>query len=426
MTTAAKVLVPRGQLDEFRARLERLSKKAFRFGLEPIKIASIEHALYTRRTEYVGNDAGKKVTTLVAVEPGRRVEHPIIMHRVSIEYPVIQLGCWAVVGQLQAVSSGGAMMFASSADVADTATLKAYADKPLECEHCKTQRYRKEAYLLRELNTDNYRLVGSSCLADFTGHDPAAALFLAKMVEFMVQQADELQAYAASSLTNAVDAIQYLADVSFSIDTFGFVSVTKAKESNLVPTWREALTLLQSTFVDHEVRAAHVAQMDRHLKRAEAALAWVMAKPEEGEFDYNVKTILKAPVIAAERQYLSFAAAAMQMYIKAQAQAGKESMPSLHIGEPGQKMACALTIDHVVQIEGAFGTADLVIMHDASGNKVVWRAHNCPPEVRRGAGRTMAATFKVKEHGVYKGDAQTTVTHLKVGSWVDTSEGART
>src|SRR3546814_18345978 len=52
---------------------------------------------------------------------------------------------------------------------------------PVRCDHCKTKRQRRLAYLLKDAETSEVLQVGSSCLQDFTGVDPAAVLFLAQL-----------------------------------------------------------------------------------------------------------------------------------------------------------------------------------------------------------------------------------------------------
>ena len=37
------------------------------------------------------------------------------------------------------------------------------------CEHCRTRRYRKDTYIVRNTQTGEFKQVGKSCLKDFTG-----------------------------------------------------------------------------------------------------------------------------------------------------------------------------------------------------------------------------------------------------------------
>src|SRR5207249_2638558 len=46
------------------------------------------------------------------------------------------------------------------------------------CEHCNTNRDRKDTYVIRELDTGVTKQVGRNCLAAFLGIDPSGALYL--------------------------------------------------------------------------------------------------------------------------------------------------------------------------------------------------------------------------------------------------------
>lgn len=418
------VLVEPGQMAAFQKRLDGLNKKAVAFGLDPIKIIDTKDVIYERKFEYVGRDMDRQLSYLVPVRDGAQAENPVLLKRIEIEYPEVKLGNWRVIGKLEAME-GGNLMFAVSSDAADVAALSARADHPIECDHCKTNRQRKDGYLLRDNASGDYKQVGSNCLEDFTGHDPAKALFLARMSDVVRLAEGELEEFGRSSRANAVSTRRYLADVSFITENTGFVSSAKARDTMLNPTYNEALSLPDELNKDYGLRAKYGEQIERHLAHADAVRDWVATKPEESSFDRNLKLLLQADAISLDRKHLAFAAAAVPMYNRSLSAEAEARKPSEHVGTPGQKMAGKLTVDRVVQIEGYYGTSDLVLMHDEAGNRLKWKTSACPDEIRNGGvGRTMEASFKVKEHDDYKGTAQTAITHLKVTRWLDLEQSA--
>lgn len=413
------VLIEPGQMAAFQKRLDGLNKKAVAFGLDPIKIIDTKDVIYERKFEYVGRDMDRQLSYLVPVQDGARAEHPVLLKRIEIEYPEVKLGNWRVIGKLEAME-GGNLTFAVSSDTADVAALSARADHPIECDHCKTNRQRKDGYLLRDNESGDYKQVGSNCLEDFTGHDPAKALFLARMSDVVRLAEGELEEFGRSSRANAVSTRGYLADVSFITENSGFMSSAKARDLGVPATYDEALALPRVIEQDRTLREKYVEQIERHLAHADAVRDWIATKPEESTFDRNVKLLLQADAIALDRKHLAFAAAAVPMYNRSLSAEAEARKPSEHVGTPGQKMAGKLTVDRVVQIEGYYGTSDLVLMHDEAGNRLKWKTSACPDEIRNGGvGRTMEASFKVKEHDDYKGTAQTAITHLKVTRWLD-------
>jgi len=413
------VLIEPGQMAAFQKRLNSLNKKAVAFGLDPIKVIDAQDVLYKRKFEYVGSDMERQLSYLAPVRKGELPQHPVMLKRIEIEYPEVKLGNWRVIGKLEAIQ-GGNLMFAVSRSDADVQALATRADRPIECEHCKTNRVRKDGYLLRDRESGDYKQVGSNCLEDFTGIDPAAALFLARMSDVVRIAGDELEEFGRSGRNNAVNTLLYLAAVSFVSENTGFVSSAKARDTGLNATYSEAMSLPDELEKDMALQAQYHAQFERHLATAEAVREWVAVKQEESSFDRNVKLLLKADAIELDRKHLAFVAAAVPMYNRTLAAATEAHKPSAHIGAPGQKMAAILTVDRVVQIEGYYGPSDLVLMHDQDGNRLKWKTSACPQEIRNGgAGRSMEAAFKVKEHDDYKGVAQTAITHLKVTRWLE-------
>ncbi len=415
---ASTVLVEPAQMAAFEKRLESLNKKAAKFGLSPIKIVSATDALYERKSENVGRDSDKLLTYLAPVSRVQDVEHPVLIKRLQIEYPEIKLGHWRVIGKIEAVE-GGNLVFAVSRGAADVAALTARADCPIECEHCNTNRRRKDGYLLRDDESGDYKEVGSNCLEDFTGIDPAAALFMAQMWNVIRLAEDEFAEFGRSGRVNAVRTDQYLADVSFLTANFGFVSASKARETDLSPTYSDALSLPDLLMKNAELREKYLAQHERHVETANAVRTWIEGKEEESTFDRNVKLLLGQDAISLKSNHLAFAAATVPLYQRAHAAKAESRKRSEHIGQPGQKATGSLVVERVVPIDTIYGSSDLVLFRDNDGNRIKWKTSACPFEIRNGVGRSLEATFKVKDHGEYNGAAQTVITHLKVLRWID-------
>src|SRR5690606_32266829 len=99
------------------------------------------------------------------------------------------------------------------------------------------------SYILKDPITKEYKQVGSSCLEDYTGVDPAAVLFIAQMQKLINVSNELLEEYGNSGRTNAVDTTEYLADVSFITSEIGFISSTRARETGEIATFNLACAL---------------------------------------------------------------------------------------------------------------------------------------------------------------------------------------
>lgn len=420
------ILLEGFQLEAFQKRLDGLNKKAKAFGLEPIRILSSEEVEYMRFRQFEGRDNERMVVSLVPWKPANDPlddEPPVILTKVRIEYPIVKLGQWQVVGKLEAME-GGNLSFSVTQVESDRAAIRESAEHPIQCDHCKTKRRRKDGFILRDENSDKYMQVGGNCLEDFTGIDPAAALFLARMHTMFNMASDELDEFAYSGRVNAVETERYLGAVSFLTSHFGFLSAAKARETGNSATYEDALHLGQMLKESPKLTAMYLAERERHMEVAGAVREWMANKAADTDFDRNAKLLLARDAISTDRKHLAFAAATVATYSRHMSKQAEMKQPSAHVGKKGDKLEQVMRIDRIVQIDTAFGISRLVLMTDEAGNKFKWKTGACPYEVQQGEGKSMKAAFKVKEHDDYKGVAQTAVTHLKVIDWLEPEASA--
>jgi hypothetical protein len=267
--------------------------------------------------------------------------------------------------------------------------------------------------------------VGGSCLEDFTGIDPAAALFLARMHSVFSLASEDLDDFARSGRTNAVETRRYLAGVSFLSSHFGFVSTAKARDMCISATYEDARHLGAMLRESPKLQTLYDKERDHHLAVADAIREWFATKPVETDYDRNAKLLLANDAISTDRKHLAFAAGTIPAYNRHLGVKAEAKRPSEHVGKPGEKMERILRIDRIVEIETAFGPSRLVLMTDEGGNKFKWKTSAAPYEVANGVGRSMKASFKVKQHDDYNGTAQTAVTHLRPTEWLELESSAQ-
>ncbi len=420
--THANVLVEPDSMGAFESRLVRLNKKASKFGLEPIVVTKVQCVPFRRHLETIGRDGDRLLSSLVEVRSGERgrAGDAVLMNRVSLRYPIVKLGAWQVVGKVEAVE-GGCLVFCVTAVAEDASEVRGRSQSKLVCEHCKRERRRAGVFVLREDGSGRYMQVGSGCLKDFTGIDPGAALFLAKLHEVIRLAEDEADEFASSSRRNAVATVGFLADVSFLSDRGGFVSSARGQEEGVEPTYSEASRMWSLLERDDTLRAAYTATIEAHQEAAERVRAWVLTKEGETDFDANTKLMLAQDYLQMKPRHLALAAATVAMHRKATAEAKRRSEPSAHVGVVGEKRVAVLTVERVVELENPYSRAAafLVRLRDEQGNKLAWRSAAVPRELVQGQGKRVEAGFKVKRHGDYKGSAQTDVTHVQIKGWLE-------
>lgn len=148
----------------FVSRLKKLNDKAKTFGLSEIKVLGMRR-IY-EQTQIEGRNHDIIHSSLVPVKPGIEAKEPIILQEISLEFPVVKLGDWQVVGKLDAHESGNlAHALTDGAD--DNAALQRYAGASICCEHCNMKRKRISSFVLRDGAAEQYKEVGSSCLGTY-------------------------------------------------------------------------------------------------------------------------------------------------------------------------------------------------------------------------------------------------------------------
>lgn len=413
------VLVEPDRMGLFTHKLGLLNKKAARFGLEAIEVLESVPVAYKRRFEDAGRDGERQIAYLIPAGPRDDVLAVILLNRVRLKYPIVRLGDWQVVGKLEAVENG-CLTFRVTDDEDDAREVRARSTRAMECEHCRKVRRRTAVFVLREVSSGKHCQVGKGCLKDFTGIDPAAALFLARMYELISMADAEADEFARSMRRNSVATAAFLSDVVFLADRGGFVSSAKAAASGAEPTWSEAARIDDILDGNEGLRKSYGETRDACLAKAAEARVWMLEKPEASDFDRNAKLLLEMDHLLLKARHLALAAAVVPVYRKAHSVTAAQRQPSKHVGTVGTKMEADLQIERVIELENQFSRAGLflVLMKDADGNKLTWKSAAATGEMVKGEGRRLRATFKVKAHGDYQGNAQTGVSHLKVLGWL--------
>ncbi len=305
------------------------------------------------------------------------------------------------------------------------------------CDHCRQSRHRITSYLLHNAQGE-WKQVGSNCLKDFLGvenpHD------LARYAEYLAQAGDlagdeeEKNFYDGPGRRERLQSIDtLLAYVAESIKRDGWVSRSAARADGTGRTRATvdaALDMIarnakggKDDWRDRDPRWTPSEESDAEAKDA---LAWARDKTaaDEGLDDYwwNVK-IAVAPdhvqpkavgvagsVVASYQRNQNRLA---QDEAKRKARATGADGVSRHVGEVGLPLKFTATVTGEKQIDSDYGAFTLVTLTTPEGNVLKWRD-------RSGSGLEMGKTYrlvgKVKEHGEWQGDAETTVTHVKPDS----------
>jgi hypothetical protein len=285
------------------------------------------------------------------------------------------------------------------------------------CDHCKTARARKLAYVVRDCESDTLIQVGGSCIVDFFGQTSAAELaHRFTMVDSLTRYAsgDEDEDERGGRSTHEM-IVTFLTACVVSIRIDGFRS-TKADWSTL----DDARKLLHN---DGELLQRKI--MPGDAERACALLTRARARYEGvdlatlSNYEANMAVILRSDIVDG-RLALATLASLPQMFARIDADAAgataEAAAPKRHVGTVGTREVFTLTYVRTTSFENQWGTSSFHTFHDAAGNVLSWKTSG--GSLRDGSGEMVAVgaivsvLATVKAHDTYKGTPQTVITRV--------------
>ncbi|CAM6053382.1 unnamed protein product [Sphagnum tenellum] len=149
--------VPDVNLNKFQAACAKLSRKAEKIGCSEIKPFIFGHTTQKLSDGY---------------------EHRVYEVLFTVDVPKIE--GWTFIARIDhANETGNIIRVVPNTKVA---VPERYRTSAPNCDHCNKIRRRRDTFVLHCEATDEFKIVGSSCLVDFFGHDP---LKMARMAELL-------------------------------------------------------------------------------------------------------------------------------------------------------------------------------------------------------------------------------------------------
>jgi len=425
----SSVLVPAGTEDmaAFKKALSKLNAKAVKYGLPLVTAGEPKRERFARR--YDNDDDGyvKHMSVVPVSDDHELREHDEILYlnRIPLDYPIISLGPWKVLGKMEPFGEGR-ITFAATDMESELKQLDGYRQSESCCEHCNTKRRRKDSYVVRHMETGETKQIGSSCLEDFTGIDPSKVLFLAQMYAAFRSMDDESEHFLGGvGGDHAVRPVDYLRDVMFVTEwQGGFVSSKRAKEDLLKPTYWLAKELGEEMRGKRALIERYGESRDRLMACASSVIDWWTNFEPTSEFERAAQQVVTAESMPCENKFLALAAASIsamdRVVAKSMALEARAAHPSQHVGAVGQKMQQAMRVTGHFQFASDYGTQYYVNFIDADGNKYSWKTANPPREFGETDAKTkwFEGKFTVKEHGEFRDEKITSILRVKYDGWI--------
>lgn len=233
-----EVLMPRVE-----SMFASFSRRAQKLGVEPPTYVVVgDHIEYEHvvRSMDGANQTWKRTKGHDATGIVRLVKH------VMLETPTLKLAGWTLVATLDYSLGGEAIVHThdSTGGLAPTE----YRKQGAQCDHCKQDRRRSTTYVCRH-DDGRHAQIGSSCLADFLGHDVTGLLGRLEMLSYAISTLEALQSGeedlgSSCAPDKTYDLVEYLAWVVSTMRQRGWVSRAEARESGTVSTADVAMEAL--------------------------------------------------------------------------------------------------------------------------------------------------------------------------------------
>lgn len=358
------------------SQLEKLNKRAIKIGLSPITWAFGKPII---------NNKGQLTLPI-------EISGPIYVHYDN----------WEFSATLQHLPTGENIVRVISEEDLLPAQ---YRNCSSNCEHCKVNRYRKDTYVVKNVVTNVYMQVGSTCIKDFLGQDsPDNILLKANLASEIISFIRNNEFLGSNS--EPYDIIShFLAQTSACISIHGWVSKSKAYESGKVST----VSRIQDSLVG-DSNPIKISPAD--IAKANMAIEWVESlsdqEVEESDYLYNIRAIVRSGIV--EWRTMGFAASIISAFDRHQ-DSKKTKIISNHVGTIKSREVFNLTLKNKFEYMGSYGTTYKYIFNDDFGNVIIWNASNCQDFI---INRKYSLRGTIKKHSEFKNVKQTEINRCEL------------
>lgn len=322
-------------------------------------------------------------------------------------------------------------MFIASLESTDKGNIiRGYGEKVLEyyrnckltCDHCGTNRRRKYAYLIKNLITGEYKLVGKSCLKLYT--DGLSAEMVAAYMDGMSVLEENHNEFSSVPTNHKVyvNTKRYLTYVAETVRCFGYVK--KNNECYETPTCYEALD-----FMDAD--SGHNRRCNKYTKErledlvnnrnfdpesresfVDDAISWIAQQDTTNEYMHNLKILIANEY--TEVKNVGYVASLIVTYNKHLEKTEKKEKErfikskSEFVGEIKERIT--IDIDSFKVLTGWETDYGYTLMYEivSKNNIFIWKTSKYIPD----NAKSLIGT--VKAHNEFRGIKQTELTRCRI------------
>ncbi len=270
-------LIPAGNLKKFEDSCAKLSRKSVKVG-------------------------GEEFSPIVI---GYQGEGSSMKYEVYVDVDTLEIGGWMFVAKLDHSQETGTIIRAlpnTGITMPDV-----YRHSKADCDHCNQNRRRRDTFIVMNIETGEFKQVGSTCLEMFFDKNPQDIAKRAELYSYIKDAADALE-HEPTGMTDHrwVPMEAFLNHVAMTVRKHGWVSGKYAYENNVIST---------KTASFHSYMSNEQDLFGDDVELATDALKWARSfehKDSLSDYEHNVLTIANSPFIQANQ--LGIAASIVGVY----------------------------------------------------------------------------------------------------------------
>ena len=386
----------------------------------------------TRKVNRVANKC-KKAGVPFIFNVGKPFEYPVHFKNFPgsgsttymFSFTKIEIDChfcydgWRVLGCVQR-KDGVLQCFFDSGSL-----IQEYKNTDFHCDHCHKSVYRSSVVILENEITKERKVVGTSCVKEFTrgGLDGNLIVSIADLSEYIEnnllfmqfdgKNANDLDKEwfegrgLLGNINRGYSVKKVVSCASSLIREYGFHSSQDMEKA----TWKFILETMDryNTYVTKEDE-----------QEAEDAINWILSLDEDEQnnssYLFNLYQICKNE-FCTER-YFGFLASLIPAYRKTVVSKKVKTKSSNYVGNVGDKITSNVTITKRLCFDSFYGSCYIILMKDSEGNTLKWKTSK-PLNALYREGIQITVTGTVKDHEDYRGEKQTSLIRCKFGDIVE-------
>lgn len=290
-----------------------------------------------------------------------------------------------------------------------------YTNRPI-CEHCKSNRPRKDTYIVQNIITGEFKQVGKSCLMDFTYGMSAegVARYISLFDELIQGEAIEPGCHKIHYIDTKT-ALCYIAET---IRHFGYVKAdgvrsTKHRAMDYYSVRNGFSTFVPKCDLKEEMESVEFDPFSDYANEmVSKVLEWIPKQEESSNYYHNLKTVCTMRYIGFDK--FGILASLFPAYDKAmererQIISEKENEKnSEYVGNVGDRVTIEIA-DHkvITSWETEWGMTMIHKITDTNGNIYTWKtSKGIDDKIKKIVGT-------IKDHIEYYGAKQTVITRCR-------------